>query len=191
MCRIAVAEAGGPQICAALDMIAMSELGAKLLAASDDGYDILVGSTPWNVMLFHGYEQHPNKLQKLRMRDPSTNEIVTIHSTAAGRYQQIFRTWAGVASQLKLPDFSPLSQDRACIKLLMDCGAFTLFQLGRAEQAIEKARRTWASLPGAGYGQPEHSLAKVLGWFITALDRYSRPDFTNVQAGSDTTAPAK
>ena len=50
-----------PNLKAFLDMIAFSEIGPTLLAASDNGYDVLVGGT-----LFHGYADHPRVLVWLR-----------------------------------------------------------------------------------------------------------------------------
>ena len=35
-------------------------------------------------------------------------------------------------------------------------------QQGRIERAISRCRNIWASLPGAGYGQHEHSLDKLV-----------------------------
>ena len=57
-----------------LDMIAFSEIGPALLAKSDDGYDVLVGSTPDRPLLFTSYAEHPNILN------------AACNSTAAGRY---------------------------------------------------------------------------------------------------------
>ncbi|TPQ32162.1 glycoside hydrolase, partial [Burkholderia ubonensis] len=45
MARISVAAAGGKNRVAFLDTVAVSEIGAALLAKSDDGYNVLVGST--------------------------------------------------------------------------------------------------------------------------------------------------
>jgi len=52
--------AGGKNRCAFLDMIAHSEIGPELLAVSDDGYDVLVGSTAAHPLLFKDYRTHPN-----------------------------------------------------------------------------------------------------------------------------------
>ena len=46
MPRITAQQAGGQNRCAFLDMLAASEIGAALLAETDDGYNVLVGSTP-------------------------------------------------------------------------------------------------------------------------------------------------
>lgn len=45
MARISAAEAGSPNHLAYLDMLAYTELGRDLLEKSDDGYNVIVGST--------------------------------------------------------------------------------------------------------------------------------------------------
>jgi lysozyme len=82
-------------------------------------------------------------------------------STAAGKYQITRTTWDLLKRKLKLKDFSPASQDAAAIELLRECGALPLVEVGNVAGAVTKARRIWASLPGAGYKQPERSLAWV------------------------------
>lgn len=80
-------------------------------------------------------------------------------STAAGKYQITRTTWRKLKPRLNLRDFSPASQDAAAVELLRECGALDLIQRGKFDQAVAAARRIWASLPGAGYEQPERSLA--------------------------------
>lgn len=60
MARIDAAMAGGRNRVAFLDAIAVSEIGAALLAISDDGYNVLVDSTPSRPLLFSSYIAHPN-----------------------------------------------------------------------------------------------------------------------------------
>jgi muramidase (phage lysozyme) len=78
-------------------------------------------------------------------------------STAAGAYQILNKTWTEIQQRLKLPDFSPESQDRAAIELIRRRGALEDVMAGRFAQAITKCRKEWASLPGAGYNQSEKS----------------------------------
>lgn len=114
---------------------------------SNDGYRKLYGGS-----LFNDMSRHPNK-------------AVTkwgITSTAAGAYQILFRTWQELQSKLKLPDFSPASQDRAAIELIKRRKALEDVIAGRFAQAIVKCRKEWASLPGAGYGQNEKKPAALL-----------------------------
>lgn len=142
-----------------LDMIAMSEIGAALLAASDDGYNVEVGSTPQRPILFDSYADHPRALMVLGSG---------IKSTAAGRYQFLAHTWDGLKESLFLPDFSPLSQDAACIELLRECGALAKISADQVPDAIRSASHIWASFPSAGYGQRENKMTQLLGWFSAA-----------------------
>ena len=89
-------------------------------------------------------------------------------STAAGRYQIIKPTWAACARALGLSDFTPASQDAAALYLVKQRGALDDVQGGRVADAIGKCRREWASLPGAGYGQPERRLTALLDTFTNA-----------------------
>jgi muramidase (phage lysozyme) len=79
-------------------------------------------------------------------------------STAAGKYQIIKPTWLKLKAALSLPDFGPESQEKAFTELLRQRGALEAVKAGRFADAVFAARREWASLKGAGYGQGEHSL---------------------------------
>jgi len=148
MARIDAAAAGGKNRIAFLDTIATSEIGAALLANSDDGYNVLVGSTPERPLLFSSYAAHPNVL----------NRQIPVPSTAAGRYQILFRWWRIYQAQMKLPDFGPVSQDRYALQQLREHGALPLIDAGRFREAVAKVSNVWASLPGAGYGQHENDI---------------------------------
>ena len=78
-----------PNLAAFLDMIAVSEIGPKLLSKSDDGYNVVVGGT-----LFEDYSQHPSILVPLPK--------LGISSTAAGRYQLLRRYFVAYKKQLNL-----------------------------------------------------------------------------------------
>lgn len=80
-------------------------------------------------------------------------------STAAGAYQFIRGTWSHLRDTMGLADFGPQSQDAAALQLIADKGALADVDAGRFGDAVAKVRRVWASLPGAGYGQGERSLA--------------------------------
>lgn len=138
-----------------LDLIAHSEIGPKLLSASDNGYNVLVGGE-----LFESYKTHPNKLVYLpRLR---------LSSTAAGRYQLLYRYWLAYSRQLKLPDFSPASQDQIALQQIKERGAFDDIEAGRIAAAVSKCRNIWASFPGAGYNQHEQKLDSLLAAFVKA-----------------------
>lgn len=89
-------------------------------------------------------------------------------STAAGKYQITKGTWSRLKSRLKLSDFGPAAQDAAATELLRETSALEFAKLGNVTEAVRAARRTWASLPGAGYDQPEKSLAWVTRQFTAA-----------------------
>lgn len=138
-----------------LDTIAFSEGTDKPgQPTRDRGYDVLVGGG-----LFSGYKDHPRKLIDLPKLD--------IKSTAAGRYQVLARYYDAYKKQLKLPDFSPASQDSIAIQLIRECKALDDVNAGRIASALYKCRSRWASLPGAGYGQHEHTTDRLIEIYQT------------------------
>ena len=132
-----------------LDLIAYSEIGPELLALSDNGYNVCVGSTPANPILFHSYATHP------RIRSAAMN------SDAAGRYQFMGRYWPAYMMQLKLPDFGPDSQDKWAVQLIKECHALDDILTGHIAIAVGKCSSRWASFPGAKYGQHTNQLAAL------------------------------
>lgn len=142
-----------------LDMIAHSEIGPKLLAVSDNGYDVIVGSTPAKPLLFSSYADHPRRLVQLR---PG------LASTAAGRYQLLARYYDAYRKRLGLPDFSPASQDAIALQQIKERGALALIDAGRFDEAVARVRNIWASLPGAGYGQHENDIDALRVAYVAA-----------------------
>jgi muramidase (phage lysozyme) len=139
-----------------LDMIAWSELGPRLLNASDNGYDVCVGSTPSKPILFDSYAEHPRR------------RCDALDSDAAGRYQFMGRYWHHYRDELHLPDFGKDSQDKWAICLIRECGAYEDVCAGRIQQAITKCRSRWASFPGAGYKQRENRMADLVAAYQRA-----------------------
>ena len=129
-----------------LDMIAHSEIGTGTLAVSDNGYNVLVGSTPAEPLLFDSYADHPNVLN------------VTMNSTAAGRYQVLHRYWVSYKKMLNLPDFGHDSQDAVAMQYLKECHALDDINNGDFASAVDKCSHIWASFPKSGYGQHENKL---------------------------------
>lgn len=156
MPRIDASQAGGPNVCAFLDMIKWSELGAAVIAGSDEGYNVLVGSYAGHVLTFDSYATHPNILD------------VQLNSTAAGAYQQTYRDWPYYRNILKLPDFGPLSQDLLAIQHIRECRALPLIVKGQLDSAIGACNVIWASLTGSRYGQPTHSLDDLIDAYKNA-----------------------
>ncbi|MFZ2403702.1 MAG: glycoside hydrolase family 104 protein [Methylobacter sp.] len=133
-----------------LHMIAVSELGQKLIDVSDNGYNVIVGSTPDNPILFWSYIDHPRRkidLPKLKIK-----------STAAGRYQILARYYDAYKTQLGLPDFGPESQDLIALQMIRECKALADVDAGRFAEAVRKCRSRWASLTGSPYKQHTNSI---------------------------------
>lgn len=156
MPRITLAEAGGKNVCALLDAIAWSEIGPGLLAHSDDGYDVEVGSTERAPLLFSSYAAHPNVYN------------ARYQSTAAGRYQELFRNWIAYKPMLQLPDFSPLSQDRMAIQQIKEAGGIEPIQSGLLATALERIAHLWASLPGNSYQQHQNNYSAIEAAYCAA-----------------------
>ena len=149
-----------------LDMIAWSEIGPGLLAVSDDGFDVIVGSTPAMPILFGSYADHPRLAVQIR---PG------LISTAAGRYQILKRIFDHYRQSLNLPDFSPASQDKIAVQLIKECRAMQDIESGRIELAIIKCRSRWASFPGAGYKQKEQKMAALIAAYRNAGGELAQP----------------
>lgn len=84
-----------------------------------------------------------------------------IQTSAAGRYQITKTTYDATAPKLGIRDFSAASQDAIAIELIRQRGALPDVDAGNFASAINKVRKVWASLPGAGYDQPERSLSTL------------------------------
>ncbi|WP_321797128.1 glycoside hydrolase family 104 protein [Burkholderia sp. BCC1988] len=139
-----------------LDMTARSELGAALIAETDNGYNVLVGATAANPLTFSDYSTHPRILNR------------ALDSTAAGRYQINWPTFQTLARQTGVSDFSPDTQDMFALTLAANKGALADIDAGNIEAAIARCAPVWASFAGAGYGQHENTLASLVGWFQAA-----------------------
>lgn len=111
--------------------------------------------TMYTGKLFTDLSKHPN------INNCATSNGKQLCSTAAGAYQFLFRTWEDLRKKLNLKDFSPESQDLAALQLIYERGALPLVKEGKFAEAVAKVRNIWASLPGAGYGQPEKQLADL------------------------------
>lgn len=123
----------------------------------------------------HGYAtafgggRIPSLADHPRVYYPFTNgRGEKLKTSAAGRYQFLARTWDELAAKLNLPDFGPASQDAAALELVRQRGALNDVRAGRTESAIAKCAPTWASLPGAGYAQPERKLSTLLAQYRAA-----------------------
>lgn len=139
-----------------LDTIAFSEIGPQLLAESDNGYNILVGSTPAKPLLFDSYADHPRILNH------------QLNSTAAGRYQLLARYFDAYKKLLHLPDFSPASQDAIALQQIKERRAIPDIDAGNLYSAIERCNTIWASFPDSPYGQHTNSYEKLEAAYVAA-----------------------
>lgn len=156
MPAITASQAGSQNRCAFLDAIATSEISAPLLAVTDNGYNVLVGSTVDDPLTFSSYAQHPNVYN------------AQMGSTAAGRYQILYRYWQVYQKLLNLPDFSPLSQDLYALQQFKERKALALIDAGAFSAAITACNTIWASLPGSPYGQHTNSMADLQAAYLAA-----------------------
>lgn len=112
--------------------------------------------------LAYKYADHPN----IPVTAGINGKGVT--STAAGAYQFLASTWKECKRALNLPDFSPLSQDKAGLYLVKQRRALDDVQAGNFSSAVSKCANVWASLPGNSYGQNPKSFDKVLALYKQA-----------------------
>lgn len=139
--------------------------------AGPNGYRTMFGGG-----LFSSYADHPRVAH--RFTDKAGR---TLWTSAAGAYQFMaispipdstkstrMDTWDRLKRKLALYDFSPESQDRAALELIDEAGALYDVRAGRFSAAIDKVRKVWASLPGAGYAQPERSLGELQAAYVNA-----------------------
>jgi muramidase (phage lysozyme) len=137
-----------------MDTLAYSE-GTK------DNYNYIFTFVP-----FTSYADHPRKVLCAG----------SLCSSAAGRYQFLGKTWDPLAADLALADFTPPSQEKACLELVRRAGAYNLAlksdKLANFKAAVGKLNTIWASLPGSPYGQPTHSMAALWKAYQAALAKY-------------------
>lgn len=137
-------------ISAFLDLIAYAEG-----TLNERGYQ-----TQFGYRYFQSYADHPRQYF-----DYTDQAGRTLKTSAAGRYQIIVKTWDALKDKLGLQDFSPASQDAAAVELIRQRGALNDVKAGRIADAVTKCAPVWASLPGAGYNQPERDLPTLLATY--------------------------
>ncbi|WP_227983141.1 glycoside hydrolase family 24 protein [Dickeya poaceiphila] len=141
-----------------LDVLAFSEGTSTHPITRNRGYDVIVTGIDGKPEIFTDYQNHPfanGRPGKIFNKQGQ-------RSTASGRYQQLYRYWPTYKAQLKLPDFGPNSQDALATQLIRERKALDDVIAGRIQSAIGKCCNIWASLPGAGYGQREHSIDTLI-----------------------------
>ena len=140
-----------PALAAFLSTIAWSE-GAQ--------YDTIVTGVN-GPATFTDFSDHPfapqfNRPPVIVRRSP------LLESTAAGRYQLLYRYWKPYKAQLGLADYSPASQDAVALQQMRERGAIALIAAGDIQGAITACANIWASLPGNDYEQGGHTMGELL-----------------------------
>ncbi|MEI7186968.1 glycoside hydrolase family 104 protein [Dickeya dianthicola] len=153
-----------PNLIAFLDMLAFSEGTATHPLTRNRGYDVIVTGIDGKPEIFTDYRDHPFS----HGRPGKIFNKQGQRSTAAGRYQQLYRYWPAYKTQLALPDFGPDSQDALAIQLIREQRALDDIMQGRLTSAIPRCNNIWASLPGAGYGQREHDAERLVAVYQQA-----------------------
>ena len=140
-----------PRVRAYLDVLADLE-GTK------DTYNMRVGGSS-----FDPNTAHPDNSITI------TSNGKKLKSDAAGRYQFMGTTWAGLAK--KMPELkgsmSAQNQDVGAIELIREKGALDAVLKGDLATALHKTRNVWASAPTSELGQPRRSVQ-------FAVDAYNR-----------------
>lgn len=147
-----------------LDMLAVSEGTSTSPATRNNGYDVIVTGVDGRPEIFTDYSTHPfagGRPSKVINRKGLT-------SNASGRYQFMLRDWRHYKALLNLADFGPVSQDLWALQLIRERSALPLIDGGQFVAAVQRCSNLWASLPGAGYGQPEHSMDKLRQAYLDA-----------------------
>jgi len=147
-----------------LDMLAISEGTSTSPATKNNGYDVIVTGYDRKPETFTDYSTHP-------FANGRPSKVINskgLKSNASGRYQFMLKDWQHYRDLLKLPDFGPDSQDAWALQLIRERGALPLIDAGQFDAAVAKVRNLWASLPGAGYGQPEHGIEKLRKSYLDA-----------------------
>lgn len=153
---------GGLNVAAYLDMLAWSEGTSTSPATRRDGYDVIVTGIDKKPEIFTDFSVHPFS----RGRPSKVINSKGLTSNAAGRYQFMLKDYPHYRDLLKLPDFGPASQDKWAVQLIRERGALPDIHAGRFAAAVTKCRNIWASLPGAGYGQPEHRFEALRAQYL-------------------------
>ncbi|MGC5885744.1 glycoside hydrolase family 104 protein [Ralstonia pseudosolanacearum] len=153
---------GGQNMAAFLDMLSFSEGTSTSPATTSNGYDVIVTGIDGKPETFTDFSTHPFA----RGRSSKVINSRGLTSNAAGRYQHMLKDYGHYRVLLKLPDFGPASQDRWAVQLIRERGALPDIQAGRLRAAIAKCKNIWASLPGAGYGQPEQKFEALRAHYL-------------------------
>ncbi len=132
---------------------------------------------------FSDFTRHPNIGSTFF--DSRTGKTNVTH--AAGAYQFQPGTWNDIVTQMKLPDFSPKSQDIGAVFLIRQHGAIDYIIEGKIRSAIRRNNGEWTSLPG-GF-QQRYNLLTDLNYYKSKGGTLSQEDFLSISNTAKTTVP--
>lgn len=147
-----------------LDMLSVSEGTSTSPSTQNNGYDVIVTGVDGVPEVFTDYSDHP-------FANGRPSKVINsrgLTSNASGRYQFMLKDWAHYKAQLNLADFGPTSQDLWAMQLIRERSALPLIDAGSFYDAVHRCSNLWASLPGAGYGQHENGMDKLLAAYLAA-----------------------
>jgi muramidase (phage lysozyme) len=153
------------KIKAFLDLISWSEGTCLSPITKNNGYDVIVNGIHGPSVLTD-YSDHPfahGGSVQFKLNPPE-------YSTAAGRYQVLAHYFEVYKAQLKLPDFSPASQDQVALQQISERNSLHLIEQGKIAEAITACSSIWASFPGNNYGQGGgHTLDSLVAKYQSLL----------------------
>ena len=112
---------------------------------------------------FNNFSTHPLQKQCAPINKKQTC------STAAGAYQMLDKSWWDLQPKLKLPDFSPRSQDRMAVEYIRRNNAIADIESGNFAKAACKVGKIWASFPCNSYNQNPKSMEKLSTYYQQQL----------------------
>ena len=118
MARLSESRAWTRNALAFLDLLAWAEGTGTSPATAMDGYDVIVTGIDRKPEVFKDFTDHPFA----RGRKSKVINSRGLTSNASGRYQQMLKDWPHYRSLLKLPDFSPISQDLLALQHIREPG---------------------------------------------------------------------
>lgn len=122
-------------------------------------YNTIVTGADGKPETFSDFSHHPFENREPKLIRPG------LKSTAAGKYQILYRFWKAYQEQLHLPDFGPESQDRVAIQLITECGALPNIAAGDVQSAVLKCASRWASFPSNNYHQGGKSMQQLVDFW--------------------------
>ena len=101
-----------------------------------DGYDVIVTGIDRKPEVFKDFTDHP-------FARGCKSKVINskgLTSNASGRYQQMLKDWPHYRALLKLPDFSPISQDLLALQHVREMS-------GAAGRACRSDRNRYQEVP--------------------------------------------